>query len=304
MRYLFLPLLFVSLGLNAQVLQIEDPVSFLALGDSYTIGQNVSTEDRWPIQLADRLMLLGLETEVEIIATTGWTTGDLISALENSPPEYEEYSLVSLLIGVNNQFQGRSIEEYTTQFEELLQNAISYAKGDKTHVFVLSIPDYGYTPFGESFSNVSQQIDLFNSINQQITFNYGVTYINITDISRRGLEDPDLVANDGLHPSGKMYTQWVERIIQRAQIGNIVTSLNTQPESKSLDIYPNPVKDRMSIVVDEPTEVNIYNSQGVLFHSIIEDKTFEIDLSHLSTGIYFISLKSGDLVTRQKFIKS
>ena len=186
--------------------------TYLALGDSYTIGQSVAESERWPVQLVDVLNAQERPfANPEIIARTGWTTGDLLKELDATESK-GTYDWVSLLIGVNNQYQGRSIDEYSTQFEELLKRAIAYAGGKKDRVFVVSIPDYAYTPFGGGSTNISQQIDAFNAINQSISGQYEVHYVNITDISRKGLEQPDLVASDGLHPSGKMYAEWVSRI--------------------------------------------------------------------------------------------
>lgn len=185
---------------------------FLALGDSYTIGQNVEEEDRWPNQLKEELQDFEIElAEVDIIARTGWTTGNLKNAISVEKPD-SNYDMVALLIGVNNQFQGRTIEEYTTEFEELLQSAIAIAQGDKDRVFVVSIPDYGFTPFGSSNQEkISKGIDQFNEVNKSITEEYDIAYFNITDISREGIEKPELVANDKLHPSGVQYNLWVKR---------------------------------------------------------------------------------------------
>jgi len=181
---------------------------FLALGDSYTIGESVSEDERWPNQLADTLKI----ARPKIIATTGWRTDDLKGAI-NSANLQDDYDLVSLLIGVNNQYQGKSSAQYEIEFEDLLKKAIQLAKGKRKNVFVVSIPDYGFTPFGKAKQEtISLQLDEFNKINQRITEKYKIKYFSITEISRKGLEDPTLVATDGLHPSGKMYTQWVEVI--------------------------------------------------------------------------------------------
>jgi len=149
-----------------------------------------------------------------IIATTGWRTDDLKKAVPAAHLK-NEYGLVSLLIGVNNQYQGKPADRYAVEFEDLLKTAIQLAGGKKENVFVVSIPDYGYTPFGKSAqSNISSALDEFNAINKRLTQKHGIKYINITDISRKGLEQPELVAPDGLHPSGKMYALWVGRIVE------------------------------------------------------------------------------------------
>jgi lysophospholipase L1-like esterase len=187
---------------------------YLALGDSYTIGESVAEQDRWPNQLLDSLRGRGIEfSKAAIIATTGWRTDDLKSAVAAAHLK-NNYGLVSLLIGVNNQYQGKPVDQYAVEFEDLLKTAIQLAGGKKENVFVVSIPDYGYTPFGKAKQSViSPAIDEFNAINLKITQKHGIRYVNITDISRRGLQQPDLVAADGLHPSSKMYALWVERIV-------------------------------------------------------------------------------------------
>jgi lysophospholipase L1-like esterase len=193
----------------------KQPVRFLALGDSYTIGESVEEKDRWPVQLINRLRQKGLAAEdPRIIATTGWRTDDLKKAIEAADLT-NNYNLVSLLIGVNNQYQGKPVDAYVVEFEELLQIAIRLAGGKNDKVFVVSIPDYGFTPFGkEKQQIISKQLDEFNAVNKKIAEKYGVTYFNITPISRNGFTDPDLVASDGLHPSGKMYSQWVDLIVK------------------------------------------------------------------------------------------
>lgn len=192
----------------------NEKMKFLALGDSYTIGESVEESQRWPVQLVDALRKKNvLFDDPEIIAQTGWRTDDLKRAIIAADPA-KDYDLVSLLIGVNNQYQGKTDESYASEFEELLKMSISFAGGDKTKVIVLSIPDYGYTPFGkEKQELVSKAIEEFNNTNRAITKKYSVKYFNITDISRKGVEDPQLVADDGLHPSGKQYKLWVELIV-------------------------------------------------------------------------------------------
>lgn len=184
--------------------------TYLALGDSYTIGQSVAAVERFPsyavLQLVEKNVRM---TQAEIIATTGWTTGNLLNALNNNPPA-KTYDFVTLLIGVNNQYQGRSIDEYRIQFTDLLNRAITYTGGLRTRVFVLSIPDYSVTPFARSSDTVriSREIDTFNIVNREISIQSGVTYINITPISREARTDALLTAVDGLHPSGKQYERW------------------------------------------------------------------------------------------------
>lgn len=195
--------------------QNSTPLKYLALGDSYTIGESVPEAERWPNQLAESLSSNGIPVaKPTIIATTGWRTDNLKNAITIARLK-NEYDLVSLLIGVNNQYQGKPADQYAIEFEDLLTTAVQLAQGKKENVFVVSIPDYGYTLFGKSKQvTISKEIDQFNEINKRITEKHGIRYIDITDISREGFNDPSLVASDDLHPSGKMYKLWVERIVK------------------------------------------------------------------------------------------
>jgi lysophospholipase L1-like esterase len=184
--------------------------TYLALGDSYTIGQSVSEEQRFPYHTVRQLIDKNVEmSQAEIVAATGWSTGNLLGALNANPPT-KTYDFVTLLIGVNNQYQGRSPSEYRAQFTELLGRAISYAGNRRTRVFVLSIPDYSVTPFarGLDTARISREIDEFNAINKEVSLQTGVAYFDITPISRQARTDQSLTAGDGLHPSGKQYEKW------------------------------------------------------------------------------------------------
>ena len=300
MKRILLFILLISHQAFSQELLISNPVSFLALGDSYTIGQGVAEEERWPEQLAERLRGEGMEAEVEIIATTGWTTRDLINGMDANPPEQTFYNLVSLLIGVNNQFQRRTQEEYRAEFEQLLIRAINLARGETSNVLVLSIPDYAFTPFGQGFSNVSDEIDQFNAINKSITASYQVSYIDITDISRRGLDEPELVANDGLHPSGLMYTEWVQRIMERATLNSLVTSLKPELSSQS-NIYPNPASDYVTIPSANGSEIMIYSYEGRLIKRARGKE--RISLKELPSGTYLLKWDEGLRTRTESFIK-
>ena len=196
---------------------------FLALGDSYTIGQSVEVKYRWPNIFQDSLAMLGIDIEEPtIIARSGWRTDALLSAALTEVTE-SDYGLVSLLIGVNNQYQGRSVEDYRPEFEELLRFAIARVGGDKSRVFVLSIPDYGCTPFGSSRADeIAIEIDAFNNANKEITENLGVAYFDITPASRLAKQNPELVASDGLHPSGEQYILWVREVLKNSEfIGSL-----------------------------------------------------------------------------------
>ena len=190
---------------------------YLALGDSYTIGESVEPSQRWPAQLTTRLRERGFPLEEPlIIATTGWTTGDLSRAIIQTSP-LGPFDLVTLLIGVNNQYRGLAEEEYRHQFRGLLQRAIAYTGNDPSRVIVLSIPDWSVTPFASalgaeqsSLTRISAAIDRFNGINQAEAERAGAYYIYVTFVSREAAIDRSLLAADGLHPSGKMYARWVE----------------------------------------------------------------------------------------------
>lgn len=193
-------------------------IRYLALGDSYTIGESVPEEDRWPNQFAKLLKAAGIQTEVTTIARTGWTTDELwqgIQAREIQPP----YDLVSLLIGVNNQYRGYDINEYRQQFTFLLNKSIEYATGDPNHVIVLSIPDWGITPFaaGRDQEQIAREIDAFNRVNREEAEKAGTPYVDVTPVSREAMAKPALIASDGLHPSGKMYATWAEQVLPVAR---------------------------------------------------------------------------------------
>lgn len=193
-------------------------IKLLALGDSYTIGQSVCNTCRFPEQLKDNLKpRFNLQTmyELKVVATTGWTTTNLINAIE-SQNILNNYDLVTLLIGVNNQFQGKPFSLYEEEFPILVTKAITFAKGDKSRVIVVSIPDYAFTTFGQNTSNpqqISTQIDQYNAFAQTYCQQNDITFVNITDITREGIDNPELVASDGLHPSELAYTKFVERLL-------------------------------------------------------------------------------------------
>ncbi len=222
---LFLIVGYVATGcvLPSDVVRNRDkemkPMRYLALGDSYTIGQSVPQAERWPVQLTNQLQAVGITIELpQIIARTGWTTDDLTYAIADQKSQ-GPFDLVSLLIGVNNQFQKRSSDEYRTQFRALLQKSIELAGSKANHVVVVSIPDWGVTPFAakRDRQEIAAEIDLFNAINQAETAAAGVAYVDITPISRQATSDGSLIADDGLHPSGKMYKQWVELLLPVAK---------------------------------------------------------------------------------------
>ena len=204
----------------SQELKIEKTkIQYLALGDSYTIGESVDKKYSWPIQLKFNLLNSDSNTSldsVRIIAKTGWTTSDLLNYISNIKIN-NNYDLVSLLIGVNNQFRGYDKNIYEKEFEKLLIKSIGFANSNFSNVFVLSIPDYGVTPFGKlrDSEKIKSEINLYNEINYKISKKYGVLYFDITDISRLAEFDSTLLADDMLHPSKKMYNLWVEKIVDQ-----------------------------------------------------------------------------------------
>ncbi len=192
---------------------------FLALGDSYTIGEGVAPSERWPVRLARLLLELGLEPlETTIIAQTGWTTADLQAGIDAAHPT-GDFDLVSLLIGVNNQYRGLSQLAYRQEFISLLQQSVNYAGNRPSRVIVLSIPDWGVTPFagGRDRTAIAREIDLFNTVNRQESGRLRVNYVDVTEISRQAEGNPSLIAGDGLHPSGRMYAQWADKVLPVAR---------------------------------------------------------------------------------------
>lgn len=197
----------------------KQPLSYLALGDSYTIGESVAAHERFPVQLAKLLTKKGSPTTCsKIIAQTGWRTDNLLQAMKTQLHEKEQYDLVSVLIGVNNQFQKKSIEVYEKDLRTIFDQAISLCKKGKKGVFAISIPDYGATPFGASRAKeIGSSIDQWNAVFERVTKEYGLAWYDITPISREGATDNTLVAVDGLHPSGKMYGAWTRVILERLE---------------------------------------------------------------------------------------
>lgn len=197
--------------------------TYLALGDSYTIGESVCEGCNYPKQLTDSLnKTSNKKTSVKIIAKTGWTTTDLLSAIRSENPT-KDYNLVTLLIGVNNQYQGKPFSIYEKEFSELLELAISFAQGKPENVIVVSIPDYAFTPFGsksEKFQTITSELIRYNAFAKKVAAEKGVHFEDITPITQKGLEDPKLVASDGLHPSEVAYKRFVEKFF--AEVSEIL----------------------------------------------------------------------------------
>lgn len=209
----------------------DHEVRLLALGDSYTIGESVEETARWPTQLAAAMRARGIVVaEPVIIAKTGWTTDELSAAVDANSPS-GTFDLVTLLIGVNNQYRGRSPDEYRVQFRALLVRAIAFAGSRAGSVVVVSTPDWGVTPFarrsGRDIGPIAREIDAFNAIAREEAARAGVRFVDITEISRRAAVEPDLMASDGLHPSGSMYELWTLRILPEA-IDGLAAVVNPQ----------------------------------------------------------------------------
>ena len=201
---------------NKEIIEVQttnEVINYLALGDSYTIGQGVEEFQRWPIQLGEKIEELNYDVdEIKIIARTGWTTSNLLQAIENT--EIGKFNLVSLSIGVNNQFQNQSFTKFETEFDILLNKSIEFA-GDINNVFVVSIPDYGVTPFGRSNSeSIGKEIDRYNEYISVQCEEKGIPFINITEVSRELGDSEGALASDNLHPSGSQYAQWTDIIVR------------------------------------------------------------------------------------------
>jgi lysophospholipase L1-like esterase len=189
-----------------------DKIKILALGDSYTIGEDVPQEESWPYILKRTIENQGCVVELKVIAKTGWTTDELDAAIDQASIEKKEYDLVFLLIGVNNQYRGYAVDSYQEEFKNLLRKAKSFSVNNSA--VVLSIPDWSCTPFasGGDKDKISGEIDLFNEVNLRIAESEQALYINVTEISRRAAAHPEYIASDGLHPSGYQYQKWVEEL--------------------------------------------------------------------------------------------
>lgn len=221
--YLSIIALMVSCSKDTSVLKdqgyAEDAgvISYLALGDSYTIGTAIGSEKAYAGQLKDSLNYRSYidSVSMEIIAQNGWTTSNLLNALTIAQPD-SNFDLVSMLIGVNNQYQKRLLSEYRAEFRRLLEWSIALADQDAARVFVFSIPDWGVTPAGQgNSSQIASEIDQFNEINKQISDSLKVSYYDITPLSRTAANNLDLVANDGLHFSSKMHTLWLQEHLEK-----------------------------------------------------------------------------------------
>lgn len=309
---LLLLLPFIFPGLLWGQLDTENPLRFLALGDSYTIGQSVAANQRWPKQLTDSLAKRGITTDtLHIIATTGWRTDNLLNAISNKNLGSQRYNFVSLLIGVNNQYQGQSFAQYQREFPALLDSALRYAGGIKSHVFIVSIPDYAYTPYGQQSgeaATITSELNTYNAFAKHVADSLQIPFIDITAISRKGLQNPAYVAGDGLHPSAVQYTEWVKLIL--AQIENPTTDIY-YPIANKLEatIGPNPAFDFVNVQLPgnaykQTTQAEVYNLSGEkLFAQTIYGVTASLPVAALPDGVYFLKLSSGNRQTVKRIVK-
>ncbi|OLY92742.1 Lysophospholipase L1 [Cnuella takakiae] len=198
---------------------MKQPLTYLALGDSYTVGEAVNLRESFPYQTVSLLREKGFALAApEIVATTGWTTDELAAAIAGHR-FLPHYDLVSLLIGVNNQYRGRALDNFREEFKELLAAAIRFAGDKKDRVFVLSIPDYGVTPFAKDRNpeKIGRELDAYNAAAKAICESAGVVFLDLSTGFRKAAQDPQLVATDGLHPSGKAYQEWAQALANAAQ---------------------------------------------------------------------------------------
>lgn len=291
-------ILLLSLPLISQKVRVEGEVSMLALGDSYTIGESVDMDERWPHQLIRQLRAMGVSAaDPDYIARTGWTTRNLLGWIQTRPPEDKEYNLVSILIGVNNQYQGMDIASYEPDLRNIIDIGLEIVDQDSSRLMILSIPDYAYTPFGSGFTKVSEEIDAYNEIKRRVAEEYGIVYVYITDISREGLDNPSLVAADGLHPSKEQYARWVQSIVPRLRFPvNLSSGEPEQMQNGTLELYPNPAGSQvhMNASVDIE-EIRIYNPLGqMILDQGVDSLPASIDLSHLEKGPYTLCAHLGD----------
>lgn len=227
--FLIFLLMTIQLSVISQYPEADHTFRMLALGDSYTIGESVERHERWPHQLAKRLKEAGVTIQdPDYIATTGWSTSQLLHGISSQLDTSLEYDLVSVLIGVNNLYRGLDPDIYEPELSLIIQHAIKAAGGHKSRLIMLSIPDYAYTPFGKGDRKISKGIDRYNEIAQKVALDYGISYVNITPISRTGLSDPLLVAADHLHPSAEQYTAWVNHLWSSIKSGFLNDILDFQ----------------------------------------------------------------------------
>ena len=286
-------LILIQTGLMGQTVTLEKEVVMLALGDSYTIGESVALQHRWPHQFMDTLRSLGFSGgDPDYIARTGWTTRNLLNGMQSALRSDREYNLVSVLIGVNNQYQGIPLEEYEPELREILDQALGIVSNDTSRLIMLSIPDYAYTPFGRGNASISQDIDEYNEIKAGVAADYNIRLFDVTSISRQGLQSPALVAADGLHPSGEQYALWVDRLVSGLDLSASPLSGEKVIADQGFSFYPNPAHSVLHLKNTAGVkQVRIVNSSGrILLEQQVRDLRQSLDISRLDPGIYTLQL--------------
>ena len=250
-------------------------------------------------------MLRGFtEDTLKIISTTGWRTDNLIQAVSQQPLALP-YTLVSLLIGVNNQYQNRPISQYTTEFPRLLDSAIQLAGGNPERVFVLSIPDYAFTPYGQSAnpSQITNGINQYNQINRSIANERGIAYFDITEISRQGVIEPVLVAADGLHPSGLQYTRWVSKILDRIDSLLVLSISPKNKQRTEMQVFPVPTSGWVTLPsMENPKEIECFGSDGKPYRGLIPSED-RIWIGDFPKGLYWIRWNTRNGKEIRKLVK-
>lgn len=276
--------------LIAQQVTLDHEVKMLALGDSYTIGASVDINERWPHQLINKLRAMGfVGGDPDYIAKSGWTTRDLIYGINSMLDEDKSYNLVSILIGVNNQYRRMPIDTYEPDLRKIIDLALGLVNQETSRLLILSIPDYAYTPFGGGNTLVSSEIDEYNEIKRKVADEYQIAFIDITPISREGLLKPSLVASDGLHPSEVQYGQWVEAIIPMIRFeGTLFNNAPQQLPDNDIWVYPNPTRSTLYIdTFKDISRICVFSTTGKIVSDLmLTTLPAKIDLSHLESGAY------------------
>jgi lysophospholipase L1-like esterase len=295
----------ISIASFSQKIFIDPEIRMLALGDSYTIGQSVPVTERWPHQFIDFLREKGVVAEYpDYIATTGWTTKNLLQGMDTKLDDGKSYNLVSILIGVNNQYQELDIKTYEPDLRIVIDQALDIADNETSKLFMLSVPDYAYTPFGNGRTSISEGIDAYNAINKRIATEYGITRVDVTPISRQGLINPALVTGDGLHPSGLQYSLWIEKIEPELEFSQAVrvekNPVSSKESSWKLQVVPNPAISNVQVFSDKkPDLLRIWNIHGIQIAEIRNPvMPFQLDISAFSPGVYFLTgVTAGEVKT-------
>lgn len=276
---------------------LPNSIKYLALGDSYTIGSSVNEFDRWPNQFIDSLQKVGFQIEKnDIIATAGWTTSSLLQAIGNSNFE-NDYNLVSILIGVNNFYQKKSVDLFRKELTAIIDSALIFTNQDTNALFLVTIPDYGYTPFGQGqLGSISVDTDLYNSIKDSTAKVYGINVYDITDISRQGLIDVDLIAVDDLHPSAKQYSLWVDKIIGE-MIG--LETLKLETKFSYFELTQGPDYIHICSKYNGFISISDINGKRVYAKEVNENISKKLTLKK---GVYIVSMQNKSVLQVEKIV--